>query len=457
MSVEMNGRPADATREPSPTVPLSVLPTEYRPARPDRGPGRWFRACAGIREEILDWAPSERGRYTGLGVIVFNTGCLAAFAMFTALGKVVAAPAAFLVPIALVWGWMIFSVDRWLVTSTHGVHGVSRLLILIPRLLLAILLAFTIAEPLTLRIFQNTLDSQVQTTRTTQLGSYESQLQTCNPVSGQWVTSPGCDAYHLTVANPPYGDQQKLIAAKTQEAALSAQVATDQSRQQALTTTAQDECAGTDAPGSSGVAGFGPRCTADWAAERAQATITAAKQAQLAAVQKTVGTLIQQTGAAQASFATELNSAIKRKVAARKADLGQIGIIDEWTALEQLSAQSAFVFFGHWLLVLVLLALDCLPVLAKLMSGSTAYDRLLADQIASDERIHEVDLRLREGSATLDKEVEIYLAEMTKRNRMRSLDQAERVRHAKGDTDGLDDVRALAAQWIKDARAANSP
>jgi hypothetical protein len=446
MSVEMN------KQAPS-TMPMSVLPATYRPARPSRGPGRWFRACAGISEEILDWAPSERARYTGLGVIVFNTGCLAAFAMFTALGKIVAAPPVFLVPVALVWGWMIFSVDRWLITSTHGVHGVSRLLILIPRLLLAILLAFTIAEPLTLRIFQNSLDSQVKTTRTTQLVSYESQLQSCNPVSGQWIGSPGCEAYHLTVANPPYGDQQKLAAAKSQEADLAAQLATDQTRQQSLTTTAQDECAGTSAPGSSGAAGDGPRCKADWAAEKAQATITTAKQAQLAAVQDTVGTLIQQTGAEQGSFATELNSAIQKKVAAKKADLGQVGIIDEWTALEQLSAQSAFVFFGHWLLVLVMLALDCLPVLAKLMSGSSAYDRLLADQIASDERIYTVDLRLREDTATLDKEVEIYLAEMTKRDRKRSLDRAERVRHAKSDTDGLDDVRALAAQWIRDAQA----
>ena len=104
--------------------------------------------------------------------------------MFTALGKIISAPGFVLVPIALVWGWMIFSVDRWLITSTHGIRGLNRVLIFIPRLVLAILLAFTIAEPLTLRIFQNTLDSTVQQDRTTQLDDYESQLQTCNPVSG---------------------------------------------------------------------------------------------------------------------------------------------------------------------------------------------------------------------------------------------------------------------------------
>jgi hypothetical protein len=137
---------------PMKSVPGRVLPAAYRPVLPDHGPGRWFRTCAGIKEDVLDWSPAERAKYTGLGIIVLNTGCLAAFAMFTALDKIVSAPPYALVPLALAWGWIIFSVDRWLIASTHGVRGLSRVFIFIPRLLLAILLAFTIAEPLTLRI-----------------------------------------------------------------------------------------------------------------------------------------------------------------------------------------------------------------------------------------------------------------------------------------------------------------
>lgn len=385
---------------------------------------------------------------------MLNTGCLAAFAMFTALGKVLAAPAVALIPIALVWGWMIFSVDRWLITSTHGVHGMNRLLIFLPRLGLAVLLAFTIAEPLTLRIFQNTLDTQVQTTRTTQLASYESQLQTCNPVTGRWDGSAACDGYYLTVANPPYAVQQKLATAEQQQAALQSAVSADQAQQEKLTSIAEGECAGTTGPDMSGDGGDGSRCRADWAAEAkyVQQSGLETKTAQLAALQTTIGSLFQQAGSVQQTYALQLHSAITTAVAERKNDLGQIGILDEWTALEQLSAQSSFVFFGHWLLVLVLLALDCLPVLAKLMSESSAYDQLLADQLASDERIYQTDLRLREETSTVDKEVEIYLAEISKRNRMRNLDRDERVRNARGDTDGLDDVRALAAQWIREAK-----
>jgi hypothetical protein len=451
-------------RQESPTMPMksvpgTVLPGAYRPAQPDQGLGRWFRACAGVKEDVMDWSPAERAKYTGLGIIVLNTGCLAAFAMFTALGKIVAAPAFALVPFALIWGWIIFSVDRWLITSTHGVRGLRRVFIFIPRLLLAILLAFTIAEPLTLRIFQNTLDSTAQTTRTEKLDQYQSQLQTCNPVSGQWVGTAACAGDHLTVANPPYAIEQKLAVAKQQQAEQQSVISTEEAQEQRLTSIAQGECAGTAGADMTGTAGDGPRCKADWAAATAYATQSglATKQAQLARLQTSIEAMIQQAGVAQQTYAVQLHTAITTAVDTRRNDQSkQIGIIEEWNALELLSSQSTFVFFGHWLLVLVMMALDCLPVLAKLMSESSTYDELISEERASDGRIHATDLRFREETTTMDKEVGIYLAEMHKRDRRRELDQNERVRSAQGDTDGLDDVRALAAQWLRTAHQSQS-
>jgi hypothetical protein len=458
MTTEVDGR-VPPSRPASTTMPMKSLPPDlYRPVLPDHGPGRWFRACAGIKEDVMDWTPSERAKYTGLGIIVLNTGCLAAFAMFTAPGKIVPAPALALLPIALIWGWMIFSVDRWLITSTHGIHGASRVFIFIPRLVLAILLAFTIAEPLTLRIFQNTLDAAVATSRTAQLDTYESQLQACNPVSGQWVTAPACNGYHLTVADSPYATQAKLTAARQEQTQLESVVSAEEGQEQTLTSIAQGECAGTSGADMTGQAGEGPRCQADWAAANTYARQSglAAKQTQLSSLQTSIAGMIQQSGGAQQTYAAKLHTAITAAVAEKRKDQGsQIGIIDEWAALEQLSSQSAFVFFGHWLLVLVMMALDCLPVLAKLMSGSSTYDGLLAGQRASDERVYEVDLKFREETSTVDKEVGIYLSEMRKRDQKRGLDREERVRNAQGDTDGLDDVRALAARWLHEAEAAD--
>jgi hypothetical protein len=435
------------------TLPLPSLPPgDYRPARPAYGAGRWFRACAGVREDIMDWTPSERLKYAGLGIIVLNTGCLAAFAMFTALHTILSAPSIALLPLALVWGWMIFSVDRWLITSTHGVSGRNRVLIFIPRLILAILLAFTIAEPLTLRIFQNTLDSTVATDRTNELQAYESALQTCNPVSGNWITAASCQGDHLTVADSPYAAQQKLATAKQQLAQLTSTASGEVAQQQSLTQAARDECAGTSGAGLSGQAGNGPLCRADRvdASNYARENDLAAKQDQIDALQTSISTMIQQSGTAQATYAANLHVAITAAVKQKQKDLDtQIGIIDEWSALEQLSSQSAFVLFGHWLLVLVLMALDCLPVLAKMMSGSSAYDKLIVEQRASDERVYALDLKFREETASVDKEIGIYSFQSKKRSKMRELDRAERVQNAQGANDGLDGVRALAEQWIQ--------
>lgn len=448
MAADVNGQaPSAGSTVPMPSLP----PGTYRPAAPDHGPGRWFRVCAGIREDVMDWTPSERLKYAGLGIIVLNTGCLAAFAMFTALRTIISAPAVVLLLPALAWGWIIFSVDRWLITSTHGIQGMNRVLVFTPRLVLAVLIAFTIAEPLTLRIFQNTLDSTVATNRTAQLDAYESKLQTCNPVSGLWVAAASCTGYHLSVADSPYAAQQKLAAARQQQAQLKSTVSTEEARDHQLTTTAEGECAGTAGADMSGEAGRGPRCRADWAAVTAYENQSRleVKQKQLAALQAPIADMISQTGSAQQVYAANLQGAITAAVSEKRKDLDrQIGMIDEWKALEQLSSQSAFVFFGHWLLVLILIALDCLPVFAKLMSGSSACDRLLSEQRAADERVYALDVRFREEEMSVGNEIGIYEAKVKKRSRMREIDREERVKNAQAINDGFDEVRTLAERWI---------
>jgi hypothetical protein len=295
-----------------------------------------------------------------------------------------------------------------------------------------------------------------QTARTTELNQYESQLQTCNPVSGVWVSSAACANYHLSLANPPYAIQQKLATAKLLQAQLKSTIGTEQTQEQHLTAIAQGECAGTAGADMTGTAGDGPDCKADRATAEnyAEQTDLAGQQAHLLALQTSIDGMIQQAGTAQQTYASQLHTAIiAARTAKQKDQSKQIGIIEEWNALELLSSQSSFVFFGHWLLVLVMMSLDCLPVLAKLMSESSTYDELIAEQRASDERVHAIDLQFREETGTVEEEVGIYLAKMTKRDQKRQLDQAERVRNAQGDTDGLDDVRALASRWLNDAEA----
>lgn len=450
------GERAASGGSPNPTMPMKSLPPdEYRPAAPARGVGRWFRMCAGIKEDIMDWTPSERGKYTGLGIIVFNTGCLAAFAMFTALGKVTSAPGFILVPIALVWGWMIFSVDRWLITSTHGIHPArSMLRIFAPRLLLTVLLALTIAELLTLRIFQPALDRQVRQTQATQITQYESRLQSCNPPTGEPDSSRTCNGARLSIKNPSGDVTSEISASVQQRGVLQSEVNGIETNIATLQNKAEDECAGTKGPGLSGVPGFGPRCHSDLAAVTSyrDSSGLAAKQAVLKSLNQKIASLLSDAGPAQALSAAEVSRAISNAVRAKKAtQQGEIGLLDEWNALGVLSAKSTFVNYAHWLLRLLLIALDSLPITAKMMSGSTAYDRLLTSEIESAERIFDIDVQLREQYATADKEIDLQLIQIRRQDRLRQLDHDQRIGRAQQEADVVRSAEELATRWIREA------
>src|SRR5437899_10840193 len=94
------------------TSPAEPTEGPDRPAPPDWGLRRWLRVLVGIREDVLDWVPANRPHYTAFGVLVLNTGLLAAAAMFSALTKIVSVPLAALIPAALLWGWIILRIDR---------------------------------------------------------------------------------------------------------------------------------------------------------------------------------------------------------------------------------------------------------------------------------------------------------------------------------------------------------
>jgi hypothetical protein len=448
MAIDTSGPPA--------TVPSAqVAPGRDRPAKPDLGPGRWMRALVGIQENILDWVPEERARYTGLGIIVLNTGCLGALAMFTALSKIVAAPVVTFIPVALFWGWIILSIDRWLIASTHGVLQRGRLpLIFLPRLALAIILALSIAEPLTLRIFQPALDREVRNSQATELVTYESRLQSCNPATGTPVSSSRCNGYRLSINAPSARATTELTQAQNQRTTLEGEITTIESRLSQLNTVAQDECAGTKGRGLTGVPGDGPQCKLDLAAIQDYQTSSglAAKQAQVRSLNQQISGLIVNASSAQAASASQVNKAISAAVNAKKRAMqGEIGLLDEWNALEVLSGQSTFVNLAHWFLVLLLIALDCLPITAKMMSGSTSYDRLLSSQTESSERIYDIDMQLREQYATADKEVEIQASEIGKQDRLWRLDHDERIGRARREAGVIRSAEELATQWIRAA------
>jgi len=73
--------------------------------------------------------------------------------------------------------------------------------------------------------------------------------------------------------------------------------------------------------------------------------------------------------------------------------------------------RSGLVLGAQLLLRLLLIAIDCLPVLTKLMGGTTAYDRRVARRLVIDEDLHDTESRLQEA-AELDTEIDALVARL---------------------------------------------
>jgi len=118
----------------------------------------FFHFCAGSNQSLLTRTPTDSNKFAGIGATIFFTGIFAAiaggFAIFTVFNSYSIA-----VLFGIIWGLMIFNLDRFIVMSMKKKGSKSKeFFIAAPRLFLAILIAFVIAKPLELKLF----DSEIQ-------------------------------------------------------------------------------------------------------------------------------------------------------------------------------------------------------------------------------------------------------------------------------------------------------
>jgi len=124
--------------------------------------------CAGADSQILKYAPySDHIKAAGIGGVVLATTVMATvamgFAMHTIFGEntpkgVHTGNWAITIPAALVWGIIIFNLDRFIVSTVKG-DGTEKITwaewgAMLPRLFMAIIIGLTISAPLETYIFQ---------------------------------------------------------------------------------------------------------------------------------------------------------------------------------------------------------------------------------------------------------------------------------------------------------------
>jgi hypothetical protein len=121
---------------------------------------QFFILCSGADNPLLEGcSEGEQTKYVGIGATVFFTAVMAfiasAYALFTVFDNVIPA-----LLFGLVWSLLIFNLDRFIVSTIRKRNSFSsELLQATPRIILAIIIAIVISKPLEIKIFEKEINT----------------------------------------------------------------------------------------------------------------------------------------------------------------------------------------------------------------------------------------------------------------------------------------------------------
>lgn len=120
---------------------------------------QFFLVCSGVDLNLVrDCSDGEQTKYAGIGATVFFTALMAFIASSYALYTVFDNPFA-AVGFGLVWGLLIFNLDRFIVSTLRKRDNkFDEILQATPRIILAIIIAVVISKPLELKIFEKEIN-----------------------------------------------------------------------------------------------------------------------------------------------------------------------------------------------------------------------------------------------------------------------------------------------------------
>lgn len=155
---------------------------------------RFLWKCAGGDRYLLERATySDQIKYMCLGGIVFATGALAGIAggyafytIFEPRGSAIENPIDMqtvftAIFFGIIWGLMIFNIDRFIVTSTGKGDGTEAITIgelksALPRILMGMIIAMTISKPVEIRMFKTEIDIKLREKQLEQQAEYQKKV-----------------------------------------------------------------------------------------------------------------------------------------------------------------------------------------------------------------------------------------------------------------------------------------
>lgn len=121
---------------------------------------QFFILCSGADKNLLEGcSEGEQTKYVGIGATVFFTAVMAflasSYALFTVFDSIYPA-----IAFGIVWSLLIFNLDRFIVSTIRKRDQLgSEFLQATPRIILAVIIAIVISKPLEIKIFEKEINT----------------------------------------------------------------------------------------------------------------------------------------------------------------------------------------------------------------------------------------------------------------------------------------------------------
>ncbi|MFV0531694.1 MAG: DUF4407 domain-containing protein [Flavobacteriales bacterium] len=334
---------------------------------------KFFLYCSGSSFSILKRTPSEINKYVGIGGTLFFTGLLATlsggYALFSVFDHFWAA-----VGFGIIWGLMIFNLDRFIVSSMRKTHSFGKQFIMaVPRIVLASILAVVISKPLELRIFQKEINKEL-----VEINQENQQILKAEIDSTFQSNNYDLLRTHNQI-NQSLKEKDSIYLKRQEEFDL--------------------ERLGTKGDRTSGKAGYGPL------AKEKEKQMNLAKQ-EREQYQEESKSSLQNIQQKLDNLQSKKDSIYQQDAAVLK---GYNGVAAQLHALNSLSKKETAVSTASLFIVLLFLILETAPIFVKLIASKGPYDYLLQNHE------HDFEVYNREKIAIKEYKINKKISELNKK------------------------------------------
>lgn len=360
---------------------------------------------------MLARCKSDRPKYIGIGAAVLITATMAAVSMTFALHSALKVRLPDAIPLAVAWGFAIMSLDRWLVVSlVRQSNKWNYLLLAVPRVLLGVLFGLIISTPFTLQIFQPEINQQITEIQQQRADTYYAHLATdplTKKIAADQTTVANDESIIRTnggVGEAP-GQDSQVKALQQQLANANKQAAADYDQWQCQLYGSPGHCHPGNGPLSRAShqrylndEALISQCNSEISSQEQQ--IASNNQAGSAAA---VANAKHELPGALTKLHTDQSEQAKLAASFNQQNVNTAGLLLRLQALDEVAAGSGTLQAARWLLFLFFTAIECLPILVKVLLNlgpENTYEKALAYEDDANLRFSEQET-LREHRAAL--------------------------------------------------------